>query len=1101
MLKRRIVLFLTSLLAVTGLYFFYAWIFVPTFMLPPLSLRIGAERRAPVDSPTEEIEALGQRYAKLLEPLFPDSTDWRRQNPRSIIPKENGGVFLFKGEPDFSANRRQITLSTCTIVIPLGPESLPEEERFRRALVLETRESATLVFSHPLELTGSLNLSTFEKGTLLGEVVVRSQMESPGPEDDFNLTTRDISFTQGQILANNEVVFHYGVHQGEGEGLRIELDTAAFGRRSETAPQGENPYTELARRGNLGGGFSIEWISLQKLNWLQFHLDSAQFGRSDGENDPMKVDIRCKNGLVFAPNSDEPAGWVVRFMEDVEVIVYHKTEKEDRLKCRNLYLYLTDPDLERELQTIESAYDGERPKRMPTGNLKRLTPTRIKAVRAETAQATLEIPGDLFEARGDEIVYEILNRRVLLTAADGSEPVALTRENGTVLARAVDYVASKEKGRVGILRASREGSLEQVLTDKDGAASRFRASWRDGIEMAPDAGNPNLLRLSLKGEVRLGTETLGEITAKEADFWALIEKRPDVNASGDVPAGAENAPGRVNGGMTDALFHQTDRIVPQSALFRGAIQIMTRRGIGTIHKELTIRFQEADPSLPAEATGAAGPNGAPLAANTEQGTDFLDPNASLFGGDSGSTFQMEGNQLDLWVIRGGNKQFDVARMILQTNIKFVETTLADKTETVRIEGDNVQIERPNSPNASLLLFGNPANFRGKGLNLSGYKIQVDRARNVFSVTGRGMLTFMPKTGGGDLLGAGIANAGGEPNRPTLPAQPIDVRWSRGMTFDGKTLSFLGDEKEPIFVQQKPTVELTAPELRFTLSEPVTIFDLRADRPGAAEIETSECVGTYAAPVSLVYYGSEATGAGGVYRGSVRNLRLENRTGEIRAGGPGFLRGVTRTPKQSADNTDNRTPRDLLSVSFPTNGRNDAGSNTIGTMGAAPRGRPWTHLHLIFNDGLTGNIKRNELTAFGRVHSVLATSDATESKLDAEDRTTFPPDAFYLASERLSVAKMIDPLTKVGSFELTATENTLFRYETFVGRGESLKYSDLKKTVVLEGNGVNAASIHRQTAPGAPVQSNRFTRGRFNLLTKKVEADIESTTLDALTPSL
>ena len=1064
MFKRRIVLSLATVLATAGAYFFYAWIFVPTFLLPPISLRIGAEPRPADVSPTGEIETLGKHVAELLEPLFPDPNDWRRQNPRSIIPKENGGLFLFKGEPEFSTNRRQITLSTCTIVIPLGPETLPEEERYRRALVLETRESATLVFSQPLEITGTPTLAAFEKGTLLGEVVIRSQMESPGPEDDFNLTTRDISFTQGQILANNEVVFHYGVHQGEGEGLRIELDLSAFDRKSDDSDK-DNPYAELSRRGNLGGGFSIEWISLQKLDWLQFHLDSARLDRRDSaasESDPLKVDIRCKNGLVFAPNIDEPAGWVVRFMEDVEVIVYHKTEKEDRLKCRNLYLYLTDPDLERELKTIESAYDGERPKRMPSGNLKRLAPVRVKAVRSESEQATIEIPGDLFEARGDEIVYEIPTRRFMLTAADGSDPVALTRENGTVYARAVDYTAPEESGTLGLLRASRQGSLEQLLIDRDGSTSRFRASWNDGIEMAPDRQNPDLLRLSMKGDVRLGWDNFGEIAAKEADFWAMVEKS----------AGAGEEKSGCNSG---ALAAQAGAVIPQSAQFRGAIQIRTPRGQGNIHQELTIRFQEAEPAADADGangTAAEGKSGG-------AGNGFLDPSGSLFGGESESVFQLDGGRLDLWVLRGGKTQFDLARMILRQNIRFIETRLADKTETVRIEGDDVQIERPNSPRVSVSLFGRPASFHGKGLNLSGYNIQVDRQRNVFSVVGRGMLSFMPKSASGNLLGSGLAISNAPQASPSEETKPVDVRWSRGMTFDGKTLSFLGDEKEPIFVQQKPSLELTSPELRFTLSEPVEIFELGTDPRSAVQIEKSECIGTYAAPVGVVFYGSAAAGGEGVYRGSVRNLRLLNQTGEMTADGPGFLRGVARTPQENG-----------LGV-----------GNSVPISSASAVSRPWTHLHLIFGGGLTGNMNRRELTALGRVRAVIATSDTTESPLDAEDRSTFPSDAFYLSSERLSVAEMIDPMTKIGSFELTAVENTLFRYESFVGRGESLKYSDLKKTVVLEGNGVNAASIHRQTAPGAPVQSNRFTRGRFNLRTKKIEADIESTTLDALAPSM
>ena len=1059
-MKRRIKLTAGAFIIIAGIYFVYAYIFVPSILLPPLSIIDNSNRIGAISSPKEEIMQISQKYAELLAPLFPDAGDWRRQHPRALIMKDDRGLFLYRGEPEFSSDRRQIILSTCTIILPSNDTSLSVSDRFRRSLVLETRESVSMRFHRPLEITDSPDFSAFERGTLSGEVTIRSDMKPSGPEDDFSLTTRDISFTPSQILANNEVVFHFGRQQGEGEGLQIEMNPPSARRSSAPADSTAPSEPELGEDGNLGGGFSIAWITLQKLNRLQFQVKGNQFG---SKNDPhvlaetqeeMQVDIRCKNRVHFAPTSDRLAEWAAQFTDDVEVVVYHENEKEDRLKCRNLFIYFVDRELQEKLNRSDPSLTGGRSKKTLTGRLAFLEPIRVKAIRSEEAPADIESPGTGVRGQGDEIVYEIPTKHYTLRSANDDEPVQLTRESATVTAGEIDYLAGKEKGAFGTLWANRRGTLQTVTVDQEGKESVFQASWKDGLQVVADPQDPKLLKLSTKGDVRLAWEQLGEIRAKEADFW--IYQADGGTKNNALP----------NGGANDESFaRDLSSIRPASARFRGDVRLTTPYGVGDIREELTLRFQE-----PAAEERSGGQNPPLSGAEANDGSKN-----SLFGDAVKSSFKMEGGRLDLWIVLG-EKQLDIDRMVIRENILFTETQLDDAVESVRFEGDDVRITRPKSDRAAVELIGRPANFRGKGLDLSGYNIRVDQAKNLFSVVGRGKLTFIPNS---DLGALALFDARQSARAPSDEPLPVDVRWSHAMMFDGQTLSFQGDEQESVFVQQKPSLELKSPEIRFRLKNSVRIFDLGQTDRQKLELATSECLGTYQSPVDVVYYGdfSDASGTGGgYYHAQVRTLRHERQSGDLYADGPGWFRGTIKTPQSNAAVAD-------LGIDPLTSG---SASN------------PWTHFHAIFNKNLEGNTQRKELTAVGKVTTVTATSASSENTLDAENRASFPEDAFFLTCDRLNFSQAVSE-NAAAAFETTASGNTLFRYEDYVGRGERIKYSHAKNTVILEGSGLNSASIHRQEQPGGEIQSNRFSRATFNLKTKKIEADVSSTTLDALTP--
>jgi hypothetical protein len=199
-----------------------------------------AMRLGLLSNATASMSAARRLTARLAE-VFPDADDWRRIHPLSVIPKDRSWILLFPNEP--RPEDGVITFDSCTFVKPSAEKNLSEKERFRRAIVVETADKVELRFNARLglqALTGGLSPNNFERGQFFGQVTVRSVMDPDDPNDDFHLTTRNISFSLEQITTDSEVIAHYGNRQVEGVGLRVNINMP-LQKRETPAPPDEDP--------------------------------------------------------------------------------------------------------------------------------------------------------------------------------------------------------------------------------------------------------------------------------------------------------------------------------------------------------------------------------------------------------------------------------------------------------------------------------------------------------------------------------------------------------------------------------------------------------------------------------------------------------------------------------------------------------------------------------------------------------------------------------------------------------------------------------------------------------------------------------------------
>ena len=1030
----------------------------------------------PSDSASSESADALDRIFPELSQLFADPNDWRRRSPNVVVPSNRSVVFLFKNEPIFSPDRTRITLNACTIVFLATGRDLSVAERCRQALVFESTDRVVLEFTKPLADLGSLDNMTFDfssflSGEMKGEVVLRSDMKSPTAEDDLRFQTRDLVFTDKQIRTNFEFSFKFGRNNGSGRGLTIDLDVPLdFAGRAAPQPvaavDASDPDAALRARldalrqeGNLGCGFSVEQIELTELDgYARFYLDAPDAPRSQTPDAASYVDVRCKKGVYFSSNPDAFGGWCVRFNDSVEVVSYRDGAKAEQLLCGSLYLYFQDPELE--------ALAAERPdycqtlgRNAPTGSLARLVPSIVRAQRAPETPTLVRVDEDQIEISADEIQYDV--RRRVLNLFSNEE----TRESARLRAQTearVDFSANAvqiqldETNKPQTILAGGTGSLDAYLRDGAGTERRVQADWQNGLRLAPEPNQPEQYKLSTQGAVAFYFDGVGSFSAREADFWART-----IAPSDDAE--------------TPARF--LTNVVPVAASFRDDVVFQAPRGDAKISDAVVVRFATAS-------------DGAPDASNASSADDSSAAGSFLAGkstlGDAdGSTFQMRARNLDLWCVLVDDPAKDrvaaveIDRATLRGGVTLVENAF-DGTPQMRVAAKEAELVAPGTDEARVLHVGDAstaATFQMRELALSGYNVVVDRAANAFQVVGPGKLAVRPPA-------ETVAQTSKSPQVARLfTDEPVEIEWAEAMTFDGNALAFRGSDKHDVLISQR-TQTLSCREARFTLSRPISIFELDAQASENLDVATIEFLGDFDRPVKIdaTTLGGDApdeTDDGAFYQAFLQNLRYDRAAERFVATGGGTVRAAVRG-------------RGAPKFNLP-----DAAEKLVETPAASSDDaqETWTTVCLKFQNEMTGDVARREIGALGGVRAVAAQSSRPLFELDVDVPTTQPKDAVRLAGDEARVV-LVEPEKSASaddatneSFEIDLRRNVVFRRDDVFGRFDGLKYVAAKNLAILSGDGSTKAALYRQAYSGAPRETlGEFARALFHLDTNRLEVE-------------
>ena len=1096
MSSRRFYFSLVAFALVGAAAFVYSCYFAPSPPAPPPVDPIDPDDRD--DAP--DVETLDRVFPRLSQ-LFPDKNDWRRSSPNIVAPANRSVVFLFKNEPIFSQDRTQVALNACTIVFLATDERLSDEERCRQALVFESADRVVLEFTKPLADVGSLDsanfdFSSFLSGEMRGKVVLRSDMKSPGAEDDVRFQTHDLVFTEKQIRTNFEFSFNLGRNNGSGRGLTIDLDlpldfaarNAASGASDDADPDDafRARVDELRREGNLGCGFSIEQIELTELDgYSRFYLDdsladafsASSDATSTSENATPRrpadsyIDVRCKKGVYFSSNPDAFGGWCVRFNDSVEVVSYRDGAKAEQLLCGALYLYLQDPEFEK-LAAERPDYRRLLERNVPTGSLARLVPTIVRAQRSPDAPSLVRVDDERVEISADEIQYDVRSRVLRLISNEETNESARLRAQTDAR---VDFSANAvqiqldENHKPQTILASGTGKLDAYLRDGEGPERRVRADWQNGLRVAPDPNQPNQYKLSTQGAVAFYLDGVGTFSAREADFWAQAVETPRDNETPNAPSNAR----------------LLTNVVPIAAAFRDDVVFQAPRGDAKISDAVVVRFAsavDANETDPTVDDANASSNGV---------ASFLAGKSTL-GDEEESTFQMQARNLDLWcVLRADASQnrvdaVEINRATLRGDVTLVENAY-DGSPRMRVVAKEADLVSPGTDEARVVLVGDAnraASFQMHELALSGYNVVVDRAANAFQVVGPGKLAVRPP-----------AQSVAEPKSQSpqisrfFTDEPVEIEWAEAMTFNGGVLAFRGSERHDVLISQR-TQTLRCREARFTLSQPISIFALDAKATENLDVATIEFLGDFDRPVKIdaTTFGenSDAPDDAAFYQAFLQNLRYERAAERFVAQGGGALRatfqgGDASTRLQSLGALDDASA-------------NDAATNEDDK-------EKWTTVCLKFQDEIIGDVKTREISAAGGVRAVVCKSPRPNFELDVDVPATQPKDAVRVSGNEARVV-LVDVAPPAGqaqvsapqsaqeaSFEIDLRGSVVFRRDDVFGRCDALKYVAAKNLAILSGDGSTKAALYRQEYAGATRQTlGEFSRALYRLDTNRLEVE-------------
>ena len=950
--------------------------------LVPLVERSASEQAA-LEPTAEEAAAIKARAASRLASLgeiFPEGS-WERDDP--IVIDSRRMRLLCKEYHALPDGR--VNLVPCTLV--LMPEPPVGEEPPGRTITVRAPQGAVLEFDEPIDLRQG-RFAMPVGGNLRGEVIVRGTPTTPEGDDEIEILTRDLELADNRLQTIEAVQFRYGRSRGSGRGFMARL-LSKPGGGSDRGPAIDGVEAmrlerdvELRLEGLAGG----------------FLPGSDPAAAADDQETPVMV--RSRGSLEFAVVSR-----LITLTDSVDVSRTLPDGGVEQLACDRLSILLADdggvPDA-----------DG-----LDTSGLQ---PVELEA-RGSPVVARSTTGG--LEARAERLGYEMATRRILL---DGEQPVMLLSPDAELEARSVDYVPGPP-GSPGALMAVGPGWFE---SRGEAAHGPVRVSWKKWLRVRPD-GEGHVA--SVAGDAQASFESQGRLAASEIHLWLEVDETasatPLPSGSGGVSlAGVK--PSR----MLARGIVETD--APQLAARSDRLEIWFR------HPKPVAAAGSAKPARSAPAaTAAVTPPPPPRQPAVPQPPQESPPVMEPTAGERGRIVATGALMRGLVDMKPEGPV--VAEISLEDTVRLIEEPLPGEAEPqLVIEGDQLQVVRPTGFDAGATVAGRPATITGRGVELEGPLVEVDRGRNRMTVDGAGRMR-LPLAGGGlGLESLATGTAATPAAAPSGPAEPLDVTWQGRMDFDGLTVRFIDR-----VVTSSGEGTLEAGSLDVVLNRP---FDFSAMTAGGSQGQADVARVACGSGVKIHNVSITEDGSRSVERLYVRDLLVDRVSGNVVGNGPGRLENVRLGQAPGFATPPGAVP------SQPS---------------PQPRPDELTYLAVDFQKGISGNLGRRMLEFQQRVEAIFGPVASWDDTLDPHDARGLPPRAVKISGDLLGVGQTPPlPGQRRGSMELYATGNILVEGDTFTGRSSRLTWSEAKDLIVFEGDGRSDAQLYRQERIGAPTST-------------------------------
>ena len=941
-----------------------------------------ADEQAVLEPTAEEAAAIRARAASRLASLGDIFPEGSWERDDPTVLESNSMRLLFKEYHTLPDGR--MNLVPCTLV--MLPEPSPDGQPKGRTVVMRAPKGAVLEFEEPIDPAQG-RLSKLIGGNLRGEVSVRGTATTPGGEDEIEINTRDLELAENRLQTIEAVQFRYGRSRGSGRGFVARL-LSKPGESSDRGPAINGVESMRLERDvqilleGMAGGFLP---------------GSEATAEADGPAPPVLV--RCRGSLEFGVVSR-----LITLTDNVDVSRTLPDGGIEQLVADRLSILLADE---------AAAADADGP---DTGSLR---PVELEARGSPVVARSTE--GGL-EAREERLGYEIATKRILL---DGEQPVMLLSPDAELEARSVDYVPGPP-GSPGALMAVGPGWFESRATPEHGPV---RLAWKKWLRVRPD-GDGHVA--SVAGDAEVSFESQGRLAASEMHLWLEIDQ-----------AAAETRPARAGAGGVSLAGVKPTRMLARGIVETDAPQLAARSDrleIWFRHPKPVVAPRPAAPAATAAATPPPPPSANPPPPPHEAPAAEA-PEAADRGRIVASGALMRG------LVDMKPEGPVVAEISLEDSVRLIEEPLAGQSEPqLVIEGDQLQVVRPTGFDARATVAGRPAKISGRGMELEGPLVEVDRGRNRMTVDGAGRMR-LPVAGGGlglEALATGSTPAVASP-AASGPAEPLDVTWQGRMDFDGLTARFIDR-----VVTSSGEGRLEAGSLDVVLDRPFDFSQMAAGGSrGQADVARIAC----GSGVKIHNVSGTTDGSRSVERLYVRDLLIDRTTGNVLGNGPGRLENVRLGQAPGFE-----APSGLAGPGQPS---------------PPPQAKPdeLTYLAVDFQKGLSGNLGRRVLEFQQRVEAIFGPVASWDDTLDPRDARGLQPRAVRISSDLLGVGQTPPlPGMRRGSMEMYATGNILVEGDTFTGRSSRLSWSESKDLIVFEGDGRSDAQLYRQERVGAPTSS-------------------------------
>ncbi|MCH7752027.1 MAG: hypothetical protein IH898_07730, partial [Planctomycetes bacterium] len=518
----------------------YVLLAVP-FIEPTLANRPSEQSIDPGEMPPPRTAP--HKHRELLAAYFPVG-HWTLTEPPKTIETGNAMIVLDDYQP---RDDGQVRVTKCVILFFPRPRERGEPPP-RDAVVLEAPHGAVLQMDDAVR-PGLGGMGRIQWARLVGDIVVRSDMREPGPQDDLLLTTRDLYMNEDLIRTDDKVEMQLGPHWGRGRVLEIRLVAIERGRASTGGPQ-------------IGGIDSLEILHdvRAQLAAGEMKLFAEQADQDSAQPDPpIKIACRGRFRFDFANN-------IASFVDQVQVVQQHDHGGRDQLFCDELNLYFTGKE-----EAVAASNNAETLTAVATTthDLARLRLGSIEAKGSDSAPVILEVPSRRATVRCDRMRLELDARRVTF---DGTDEVVLKYDGSEIHAPLVRYQAPPQGSdqRIGNLLAAGSGWIRALTGDQ--RSQPFEVRWTDSMRLERVGGQPVL---SLRGRPRLDMVGLGTLWANHLKV-VLRERKTD--------------------GSEDDLL--PGDVVPQRIVASGLVGIQSPELSGKVNElEVNVDYQPSDLEL------------------------------------------------------------------------------------------------------------------------------------------------------------------------------------------------------------------------------------------------------------------------------------------------------------------------------------------------------------------------------------------------------------------------------------------------------------------------------------------------------------------------